>query len=76
MRVVVKEDYEVLCKYRELIERSHNGSQVTVTVSMWDGIFPVVTRYYQYRGIRTCAFCVTELLGLAYKIIESYEKEG
>lgn len=76
MKIVAKEDYDVLMCYGDLIEAFHMGKRVSVTSVTWDALYPIVRKYFQYNGTRTCSFCLSELMSYAWKIKDSYEQEN
>lgn len=71
--MISEDEYDVLSSM-DVIKLHRGGHQVLLTRKDWDMIAPIVVKYCEFSGIRTCPHCVTELLNKAVMLLDGFDK--
>lgn len=71
--MITKEEFEILSKYADLIEKHRKKYQVVVTRALWVDCTPIVQKHLGYSGgTLTCAYCCTQLMNRITVLYDDY----
>lgn len=72
---LLKEEFDVLNKYQEILYRWSMGCSTTVTRIMWNDLYPIVKKYSGYSGSLGCSYCAMKLCEISFLLWDKYRKE-